>query len=267
MTTKPASTPTPAQPEMREILIGNIDHEGQQIRVTTQTEDIEELAMDIQRHGLMQPIGVQMTPTGRYQLLWGRRRLEAHKYLKRKGILARVYDAGDQTVKSVAIRENVHRLAMTLQEECDAVAHLADTEGRSPDDIGAMLGKGRAWVMRRLAIPNLPPEVIDELLAGHITLGAAESISRIPNEPDRAWIIGAHKQARWTQAQLDQAVNQALQLPDVSEAVEAGYQAAQSSVAQQPLMMACAACGAAKPMADLMLIRVCNGGCDEHTAD
>lgn len=267
MTTKPATTPKAAEPEMREVLILNIDIEGQQVRTTTQTEDIEELAMDIQRNGLMQPIGIQMTPTGRYQLLWGRRRLEAHKYLKRKGILARVYDAGDQTVKSVAIRENVHRLAMTLQEECEAVTYLIEVEKRSPDETASMLGKGRAWVLRRMAIPNLPPELIDELMAGHITLSAAESISRIPNEPDRAWLISAHKQARWTQAQLNQAVEQALQLPDVSAAVEAGYQAAQSSVAQQPLMMACAACGTAKPMAELMLIRVCQGGCDDHPAD
>jgi ParB/RepB/Spo0J family partition protein len=249
---------------MREVLILNIDVDEQAIRQTTQYDDIEELALDIQRHGLLQPIGVQETSTGRYQLLWGRRRLEAHKYLKRSAILARIYAAGDQSVKSVAIRENVHRIAMTLQEEVNAVNHLNTEDGLSPDQIAQMLGKGRAWVLRRMAIPNLPPEVIDELMAGNITLAAAEAIARLPYEPDRAWLISAHKQARWTQAQLEQAVAQALNMPDVSAAVEAGYQAAHSSVQPAPLMMPCAACGTPREMQDLVLIRVCKEGCKDE---
>jgi ParB family chromosome partitioning protein len=257
MTTKPAAH----EPQMTEILIANINVEDQQIRQTTQLDDIEELAMDIQRHGLLQPIGVQAAPHGRYQLLWGRRRLEAHKYLRRESVLARVYGEQDQSVKSIAIRENVHRLAMTLQEEINAVVHLHTVDNLPPDQIASMLGKGRQWVLRRMAIPNLPPEVVDELMAGHITIAAAEAISRIPNEPDRAWLISAHKQARWTQAQLEQAVAQALNLPDVSEAVDAAYESHHSQLQQAPLMMPCAACGTPREMADLMLIRVCNGGC------
>lgn len=261
----PAIERSASAEQIREILIDNIDYEEQQIRSTTQTEDIEELALDIQRFGLMQPIGVQETPTGRYKLLWGRRRLEAHKYLRRRGIQAKIYDAGDQSVKSVAIRENVHRLAMTLREECDAVEYLNEHEKRSPDEIAAALGKSRAWVMRRLAIPALPPEIVDELMAGNLTIAAAETISKLQFEPDRTWMVSAYKQARWTQAQLEQAVAQALNMPDVSEAVEAGVQAAAQQVHQSPLMMQCAACGKPQTLDKLILIRVCSEGCEHDT--
>jgi ParB/RepB/Spo0J family partition protein len=250
---------------IRTILIDNIDVEKQQVRQTTQTEDIEELAMDIQRHGQLQPIGVQELPTGRYQLLWGRRRLEAHKYLHRRSVMARIFPVGDQSVKSIAIRENIHRLAMTLQEEVNAVDFLHSTEGRSPDEIAASLGKSRQWVMRRMAIPNLPLDVIDELMAGRLTLAAAEEVAKIAYEPDRAWMISAIHAARWTQAQVVQAVAQALNMPDVSEAVEAGLHAAQSQVQQTPLMMPCAACGKPRPLPELVLIRVCGEGCDHES--
>lgn len=51
---------------------------------------IDELAENIKRYGLLQPIGVTPIAYKKYQLIYGWRRLMAIKKLKRKKILAAI---------------------------------------------------------------------------------------------------------------------------------------------------------------------------------
>ncbi len=238
-----------------------IDIGDQLLRDDPDDDSIIELASSIQRDGLHQPIGVRPAANGRFELLWGCRRLHAHRRLRYHTILARVRDVSDEQVKAVAIVENIQRLDMTLTEECRAVHHLHHQSQLSPEQIAAVIGKSRAWVMQRLAIPNLPPDVREPLLSGSISLGIAEAVSLLAEEGARAFILSQAQASKLTIPQVRAMVRTYQETPDIQAAVAAGVAAAQSGVTPQPILMQCAACGIAKPLDQLTLIRVCANSC------
>ena len=148
----------------------------QDVRDASLDDGIIELAADIASRGLLQPIGVTPAEGGRYQLRWGKRRLLAHLYLHRSVILARVVDGVHGDLLGDALAENLHRLNMTLEEECVAVTRMHDA-GRSPEQISALTGKGRQWVLRRLALAGLPDDLKGDTMAGTLAVGSAEALA------------------------------------------------------------------------------------------
>lgn len=233
----------------------------QQIRHDPFDDGIIELAIDIQRNTMLQPIGVSPRPDNTFQLRWGSRRLAAHHYLKRTDIEAKVVPPDEGTIRGTAARENLMRRQLTLQEEVACVVQMHDADKMSPNDIAAAVGKGREWVLKRLAIPQLPLDVRDSLLADRIPLAHAEVISRIDEEGTRAVIINHVIQNRWTLAQTREAI-QGMEIHPAAAAAVAHVLAHPSpDIAHQQVMLECAACKTPRRPQDLTTIRVCSTGC------
>lgn len=255
-------TRTESEPwTIQEIPLDLIDQGEQLIRHDPLDEDVVDLAMDIQRNGLMQPIGVTPTDASRYQLRWGGRRLAAHRHLRRATIPARITYANPDQIRSTAIRENVLRRQLTLEEECDAVLTLAEVERLSPEEISSHLSRSRAWVLRRMAIPQLPIELRESLLHGRISLGAAEIIALLEDPGARAYAL---QQCRATDLTIPEirTLVQALQAaPNQDEAVDAGVAVAIANQQPNTIHLACNACGRVRPIAEIAVVRVCADGC------
>jgi ParB family chromosome partitioning protein len=231
---------------IREIEIDTIDQGDQLVRDDQNDEDIIELAADIARNGLLQPIGVLALTNGTHQLLWGARRLLAHLRIGRTTIPARIIDDVDTPVRATALRENLLRRALTLQEECHAVSDLHHQEKRSPDTIAHLIGRSRAWVLRRLAVPNLPPDLREPALDGTLALGAAEAIALLDDPATRALVLQNCLASKASVGQVRETVRCLRESPDFGAAVAAGADHHAHPDHFAPILMACAACGAAR---------------------
>lgn len=236
----------------------------QTVRADPEDEDIIELAADIQRRGLLQPIGVNRLAEGQYQLLWGARRLAAYRRLMRLKIPARIYDVTDDSVKIVALVENLQRRDLTLEEEIDAVIYLYKSENRSPNEIGVSLSKGRDWVMRRLAIPNMPEEIRGPLLEGRLSIASAEEISTLEDEGARRYTTAHCTANKLSLSQVRQMVAALKETAPDQAAVDAGVAAALSPSPDSRIWLECAACGAKQEPARLRLVRICLDGCQQE---
>jgi|SRR5215216_6670455 len=75
-------------------------------------EDIDSLAESIKREGLHQAILVRPF-NGAYQVVYGHRRLEAHKKLGLKEIKAEVKELSDEQAQIIGMSENWHRTDLT----------------------------------------------------------------------------------------------------------------------------------------------------------
>lgn len=244
---------------VKNIHVSAIDDTGQGLRYDPNDEGISELALDIERNGLMQPIGVTEKPDGNYQLRWGARRLLAHLRLGRTKILAHIYPHDAEAVKVTAIRENLLRAQLTLQEEVDAVCHLHHVENKSPDQIATLLSKSRSWVIRRLAVPALPDELREPLLAGAISHGVAEEIARHPDEGVRRWVLNQAMQSHATNAEVRSAIEAALAVAPQEGELPSPPQT--PTTAPTRVYLPCEACGQHREPKDLALVRVCRTGC------
>jgi ParB family chromosome partitioning protein len=265
VTQTPAQT-APSTLEVHHIPLDSIDQGAQLIRSDQNDDDIIELAGDIAAHGLLQPIGVAPVDGGRYQLLFGARRCLAHRRLGRATIAATFHDAPAGSVRATAARENLLRRQLTLQEEIDVVSDLHHKENRSPDAIASLLSRSRAWVLRRLAVPHLPPDLREPLLDGVLSLGHAEALALLTDDGMRAYALNQTRAATLSVGDTKQMVEALRSNPSIAEAVAAGIDAANNPAPALTLMSPCDSCHQPRPLADLAIVRVCRDGCpaDNH---
>jgi ParB family chromosome partitioning protein len=94
-----------------EIDMAQIDIGKGQVRLRDVGKDIDELAESIAKVGLLEPIIVSETGSGKYEIITGQRRFLAHKALGRKQILAAVLDerVDETTAKVLSVTENLVR--------------------------------------------------------------------------------------------------------------------------------------------------------------
>ncbi len=250
--------------EVAEIPIALIDYDEQQVREVQVDDEIHELASSIDQLDILQFPGVIRKDDGRFELAWGRRRLEAFKLRKSPDIPCRVYQGDIASIRALALVENLQRRQMSIQEECAGVDYLFRVKALPIDSIVAQLGRTRSWVLQRLAVPNLPAEIRDALLEGSIGIGAAEALALCTDDSARVYLLSQAVHAKLTIPEIRSLVQASKEMPTQHEAIEAGLAAARETHTYQPQMIACAACGSPRTLDHLQLVRVCNDGCKER---
>lgn len=147
--------------EMRPVASIIVDRETRQR--TTLDKDIEQLAEQIDRAGLINPIVIH--EDGR--LVAGERRLEAHRKLQRREIRCTIFERmSEHDAYLIELQENLARRALPWQDEVAAVASYHNMKrGITPEwntRATAMdIGIGETAIKMRLSISNYiaDPEV------------------------------------------------------------------------------------------------------------
>ena len=240
------------------IRIGLIDTAGQMVRVGMDDDHVIELSNSIAKLGLLQPIVVEPTDSGRYQLIAGAHRLAACLRLNWTHIPANIrtqIDGGP--VKALALVENIIRRDMSLEEECKAVQTLVEEQGLSVSQICQLLGRGNAWVNKRLAAPHFPEKIRAALFDNLISLGVAEEIATIDDEAFQNIVINEAIYAKRTLFEIKSMVETFKAVPSISDAVEAGLQKAQEMRGSGAPKKACEYNHEVVKLSDMRLLWLC----------
>jgi ParB family chromosome partitioning protein len=246
----------------QEIPIDKIITEGQSVREAQDDDHVVELAMSIAKHGLLEPIVVRKMEDGNYQLLAGFHRLAAMTRLKRKTITAHVLDENQAPVKAIALIENIVRKDMTLKEEVEAVTYLNQEEGLSTSSICELLGKSRDWVDKRLMIPHLPKDIMDELLDGRISIKHAEILGQIEDPATRKSITVSTIQNKLSTRDVQELAKLYMAPYNIEDAVETGLEKIEEQRRAPTPTRQCAVCGQHKPLSEITWVPVCLYGCE-----
>lgn len=148
-----------------------------QPRRTFDPDDLAELASSIEVNGLLQPILVRRSASGRtYDLVAGERRLRAVKQLGWTEIPALVRDVDDRTLLVLALVENLQREELGPLEEADGYQVLRETFGYTQKEIADAVGKSRPAVANMLRLRGLPPSVRRRLAEGDLAMGHGRAL-------------------------------------------------------------------------------------------
>ncbi|NHM26731.1 ParB/RepB/Spo0J family partition protein [Desulfofundulus sp. TPOSR] len=161
---------------LQEIRVDDVQPNPRQPRQAIDQEKIQELALSIQEHGVVQPIVVRPVPGGKYEIIAGERRWRACRMLGLEFIPAIIRDYGDLEASAISLIENVQREDLNPLEEAVAYRRLIDEFGLTQEDIARLVAKSRPFIANTLRLLSLPPEVQDMLSAGLITAGHARAI-------------------------------------------------------------------------------------------
>ena len=145
-----------------------------QPRMNFNQEALEELADSIRTLGLIQPITVRKTSSGRYQIISGERRFRASKLTGMEMIPAYIRDTNDQGMLEMAIVENIQRENLDPIEVAMSYQRLIEECNLTQEQMAFRVGKKRASVTNYLRLLKLPAKVQHDLKAGLLSVGHAK---------------------------------------------------------------------------------------------
>jgi len=127
---------------------------------------LDDLAMSIEKQGLLSPITVYRKPDSRYALIAGQRRLLACRKLGKMTIPAIVRDALDANeATAISLVENVHRADMNPRDKAIAFKALFEKFGEAAS-VSRETGVSVPTIKKYVQLLALAPEIQEKLAAG-----------------------------------------------------------------------------------------------------
>lgn len=154
---------------------------------------IAELAEAIAAVGLLQPVGIRLIPDEaglpgvgavRRELLWGHRRLEAFRRLKRATIPARVYEGiSDDQARLLLLIENGQRKDLDPIQEARGYQEMMSDFDLTQDDIARSVKKSRPVIANAIRLLDLPATVQEQLATGALSTAHGTALCRFKDWP------------------------------------------------------------------------------------
>ncbi|NNV07316.1 nucleoid occlusion protein [Geobacillus sp. C56-T2] len=184
--------------EVRHIPVESIIPNRFQPRTMFDEEKINELALTIRTHGIIQPIIVRECGNGQFEIIAGERRWRAVQKLGWTEIPAIIKNLNDKETASVALIENLQREELTPIEEAMAYARLIELHDLTQEALAQRLGKGQSTIANKLRLLKLPQEVQEALLQRAITERHARALIALKDK---------EKQLKLLQEIIDKQLN------------------------------------------------------------
>lgn len=147
------------------------------------------LVQSIREHGLLQPLSVRPSKkSGEFDLIAGRRRLDALKQLKHSTVpvLIRLDLSDDDEATCAAIAENQSRIGLDPVAVGRTVLALQDRGWKLDDIVTAMKGAvDKSTVSRWSALPTLPDDVQAGITKGDIPVAVGSELALIEDKKAR----------------------------------------------------------------------------------
>ena len=168
---------------------GLVEPSPDQPRKRFDDQSIAELAASLQRHGIIQPLIVEQTPSGRYRIVAGERRWRAAGVAKLAEIPVIVREFGREKRLEVALVENVQREDLNPVDEAEAYRQLMEVTRLTQDQVAERVGKSRPAVANALRLLNLPQDAMEAVRSGDVSAGHARAILSATNPSHRSLVL------------------------------------------------------------------------------
>lgn len=148
-------------------------------------EALQELALSVKEHGILQPILVEEYAPSKYMIIAGERRYKAAQIAGLTVVPVLVKNFSLMQKLEVALIENVQRENLNSIEEAQAFHYLISKSGMTQEEVAKKVGKQRSTVANSLRLLQLPEDIQDEVIAGTLSAGHARAILSLVNPSDR----------------------------------------------------------------------------------
>ncbi|MBR6492120.1 MAG: ParB/RepB/Spo0J family partition protein [Bacteroidales bacterium] len=165
-----------------DIPVAQIDTNPYQPRNEFEETALQELAESIKEHGLIQPVTVRKTDSGKYQLISGGRRLKASQMLNLETIPAYIRSANDEEMLEMALVENIHRRNLNPMEIAFSYQRLIDECSLTQEEVSKKVSMDRSTISNFLRLLKLPEIVQCALKEGKISMGHAKCLLSTDDE-------------------------------------------------------------------------------------
>lgn len=147
-------------------------------RKSFNNDELDELALSIKEHGVIQPIVVRNVrgAIDSFEIIAGERRWRAAQRAGVHDVPIVAIEVSDNAALEIMIIENVQRTDLNAIEEARGYQALAQEYKRSADDIAKVVGKSRSHVANMMRLTRLPDAVQDLIANGALSAGHARAL-------------------------------------------------------------------------------------------
>jgi ParB/RepB/Spo0J family partition protein len=177
--------------------------------------DIKPLSSSINKNGLQQYPKVRPIPGGKYEIIYGHRRIQAVHLLGWLKIPCIVEELNDKEAAEITIVENLQRENLNRLEEALAFKNLKQM--RYTDSmIAEKIGKSRPYITNALSLLNLDPFLQACIACDLLTVSHIRAINKLPPEIEKYRIADLAIDRGFTVRETYEIVNQILEGRDFS---------------------------------------------------
>ena len=150
-----------------------------------QKEALDELAVSIGTHGIIQPLTVRKLGRDKYQLISGERRFRAAQLAGLIEVPAYIRVANDQTMLEMALVENIQREDLNAIEIGISYQRLIEECSLTQEQLGEKIAKSRSNVTNHLRLLKLPATIQAGVRDGLISMGHARALVSVADEAEQ----------------------------------------------------------------------------------
>lgn len=140
---------------------------------------LKELIDSIREKGILQPVLLRSHGNGSFILVAGERRLRACTALGMDTIPAYVKEMTESEAFELQLTENLQRQDVHPMKEAKAYRALLDQRNWTTAELALRFGKSETYVLQRLRLTTLLPEIAKDFVAGDLNLAQALVIARL----------------------------------------------------------------------------------------
>ncbi|WP_035395437.1 nucleoid occlusion protein [Exiguobacterium sp. OS-77] len=202
---QPATIELDPQETVQELPLTELVANQFQPRTVFDGDRIEELAVTIEEHGLLQPIVVRKQGTG-YEIIAGERRYRAVRSLGWETIPGIVKEMTDETTASLALIENLQREDLTPIEEAEAYERLLALQDITQEVLARKLGRSQSTIANKLRLLRLPTDVREALKQRTITERHARALLPLKDEALQVTVLAEILEREWNVKETERRV-------------------------------------------------------------
>ena len=165
-----------------------IDEPGFDVRAQIIAEDLEDLAVSINRVGVLQPLRV-FSNNDRYEIEDGHRRYLAAKMAGLQALPCYVVDSPEEKREINKLHANLHKEDLSPLDLAVTLKHLMDTYHYTREELAHYIGRSESRVSQLLALLNYDPVVLEALQDQRISEQIARALQQIPDPEKRQYYL------------------------------------------------------------------------------
>lgn len=193
--------------DLRYIKRSDIQPNPDQPRRAFDEDALEELAISIGEHGLIQPIVVTPLSGGVFQIVAGERRWRAAGIAKLEKLPVIVRTLSEQHKLELALIENLQRRDLNALEIATAYLKLHTQFNMTYEEIGQRAGgKAVSTISNMLRLLQLPADAKQALIDGKMSEGHARQILALDNEAAQRELLKLITTEGWSVRKAEQYV-------------------------------------------------------------
>lgn len=195
-----------AQDRVQRIAVNKLQAGSSQPRQHFDTDALQELAISVKQHGIVQPL-VVVADGDMYQIIAGERRWRAAKLAKLATVPAIVRTLKEIERLEIALIENVQRVDLSALEQAASIERLHDQFSMTYEQIGKRLGKSVPAISNTVRLLQLPKPAQLALTQKRINEGHARAILALKDAPElQAQLLETIESQGWSVRQAERFV-------------------------------------------------------------